>query len=134
MQNVLTWKSGLAFEGKSESGFSINLGIGENASGPGPMELMALAVGGCTGMDVASILEKKRQQVSALEVRVHTEQAETYPKIWTSVLIEYIVTGTDIDPAAVERAIELSATKYCPAQNVVNKSVEIEHSYQIIAG
>lgn len=137
MQTVLTWKEGLAFAAHSESGFSVALDADEAVGGLGggmrPMELLAMGLGGCTGMDVVSILQKKRQEVSAFEVRVHTEKAEDHPKVWTSVLIEYLVTGTDLDPKAIERAIELSAAKYCPAQNMINQAVEIEHSYQILA-
>jgi len=137
MQNVLKWKKGMAFEGQSEGGLSVALDAYEDVGGQGggmrPMELLALGLGGCTAMDVISILQKKRQAVSAFEVRVHTEKAEDHPRVWTSVLIEYLVTGTDIDPQAVERAIELSAAKYCPAQNMINRAVEIEHSYQILA-
>lgn len=137
MQTNLTWKDGLAFGGENEEGFSVDLDGAPEAGGGGagfrPMQLLALGVGGCTAMDVISILQKKRQQVSAFEVRVHTEKAESHPKVWTSVLIEYLITGTDIDPAAVERAIELSASKYCPAQNMINQAVDIEHSYQILA-
>ena len=137
MQNVLKWKQGMAFEGQSEGGLSVALDAYEDVGGQGagmrPMELLALGLGGCTAMDVISILQKKRQDVSAFEVRVHTEKAEDHPRVWTSVLIEYLVTGTDIDPQAVERAIELSAAKYCPAQNMINRAVEIEHSYQILA-
>ncbi len=136
MQTVLTWSEGLAFEGQSESGFTVNLDADEAVGGKGggmrPMELLALGLGGCTGMDVVSILQKKRQQISAFEVRVHTEKAEDHPKVWTSVVIEYLVTGTDIDPQAIERAIDLSAAKYCPAQNMINQAVEIEHRYQIL--
>lgn len=138
MKNVLKWKSELAFEGMSQSGFTVDVDTDEDVGGQGagirPMELLALGVGGCTAIDVISILKKKRQEVNAFEVRVHTEKADDHPKVWTSLLIEYVVTGKAIDPAAVERAIELSANRYCPAQNMIGQAVEIEHSYQILNG
>jgi putative redox protein len=96
--------------------------------------VMALSVGACTAMDVISILEKKRQEVSAFEVQVHTEKMEAYPQIWSKLEIEYILTGKEIDPAAVERAIQLSADKYCPAQNMLKDVVDIQHNYKILEG
>jgi len=83
-------------------------------------------------MDVISILQKKRQDVTDFEVKVHTEKAENHPRVWTSVNIEYIVTGNNIDPKAVERAMFLSYERYCPAQNMIKKAVDIDMSYKII--
>lgn len=137
-QVVLDWKKGLSFTGKTNAGFSLELDA-ESAVGGGdegflPLQLLALGLGGCTGMDVISILQKKRQAVSAFEVRVNTERASEHPKVWNKVLVEYIVTGKDIDPQAVERAIQLSAEKYCPAQNMLKKAVKIETRYEIKGG
>jgi len=81
-----------------------------------PMELIAVGLAGCTAMDVISILNKKRQDVTEYEVRVDASQAEDHPKVYTGAVIEYHVTGHAIQEAAVMRAIELSATRYCPAQ------------------
>src|SRR3990172_2960262 len=138
MQNVLKWKKGMAFEGQSEGGLSVALDAYEDVGGQGggmrPMELLALGLGGCTAMDVISILQKKRQAVSAFEVRVHTQRATEHPKVWNQVLVEYIVAGKNIDPKAVERAIQLSAEKYCPAQNMLNKAVRIDTRYEIREG
>ena len=135
MDAKVTWSDRLTFEGTADSGYSIPLGaspdVGGDDDGIRPMELLALGLAGCTGMDVISILLKKRQDVTAFEVRVHAERAEEHPKIFTSVNIEYLVTGRDVDPAAVERAIELSETKYCPAQAMFGKLMPITLSYQI---
>ena len=135
MDAKVTWSNRLTFEGTADSGFSIPLGtspdVGGDDDGIRPMELIALGLAGCTGMDVISILLKKRQDVTAFEVRVHAERAEEHPKVFTSVNIEYLVTGRGIDPAAVERAIELSETKYCPAQAMFGKLMPIELSYTI---
>lgn len=133
----VTWKGeGLSFSGTADSGFSLDLGasptVGGADDGFRPMELMALSVAGCTAMDVISILTKKRQEVTAFEVKVDTTAAETYPKVWTSVRVEYLITGRQVDKEAVERAIHLSATRYCPAQNMIDKVVNIEHTYKII--
>jgi putative redox protein len=135
MDAKVTWSDRLTFEGTADSGYSILLGaspaVGGDDDGIRPMELIALGLAGCTGMDVISILLKKRQDVTAFEVRVHAERAEEHPKVFTSVNIEYLITGRDIDPAAVERAIELSETKYCPAQAMFGKLMPIKLSYQI---
>ncbi|MEJ2756997.1 MAG: OsmC family protein [Anaerolineales bacterium] len=97
-----------------------------------PMELLAMGLAGCTAMDVISILKKKRQNVVDFEVKVHTEKAEQYPKVWTKAVIEYVVTGSGVDPAAVERAMQLSRETYCPAQNMLGQAVNIETKYTII--
>lgn len=138
MQVALNWKNGLSFKGEGlGSGYSLDIGaeaeIGGAEDGMRPMEMLALGLAGCTAMDVISILEKKRQQVSAFQVKVTTQRAEQHPKVWTHVLIEYFVTGKEIDPAAVERAIQLSSQKYCPAQNMLKLAVKIESRYEIKA-
>jgi putative redox protein len=136
MQVALNWKQGMSFSGKADSGYTLDLSadadVGGAEDGFRPMELVALGLAGCTGMDVISVLEKKRQDVLAFEVRVHTEKADEHPRVWTNVLVEYIITGKDIDPAAVERALQLSYDKYCPAQNMLKLAVKIDHKYQII--
>lgn len=136
MDAKVTWKGRMTFEGQADSGFKINLGtdpsVGGDDDGVRPLELFAIGLAGCTGMDVISILKKKRQNVTAFETQVHADRAESFPKVFTHVKVNYVVEGYDIDRAAVERAIELSATKYCPAQAMLEKAVEIEQSYEII--
>jgi putative redox protein len=138
MQVALDWKTGLSFAGSAPSGYKLDISadadIGGAEDGLRPMELLALGLGACTGIDVISILQKKRQEVSGLQVRVNTTKAEEHPRVWTHVVIEYIVTGKAIDPAAVERAMQLSYEKYCPAQNMLKKAVTIEHKYEIRQG
>jgi putative redox protein len=96
------------------------------------MELIAIGLAGCTAMDVISILQKKRQDVTGFEVQVHADRATEFPKVFTNIMIEYIVKGHHVDPVAVERCIELSTTKYCPAQAMLVKTCNIEHKYSII--
>jgi putative redox protein len=95
------------------------------------MELIAIGLAGCTAMDVISILKKKRQDVTAFEVRVQADTAEQHPKVFTQINIEYRIVGRDVDPVAVERALELSQTKYCPAQAMLSKAVPIKLAYTI---
>ena len=130
MNAKVTWKKGLSFEGNADSGFTIPLGtssdLGGDDDGFRPLELMAISLAGCTAMDVISILAKKRQDVTAFEVKVHADRATEHPKVFTKVLIEYVVSGKNIDQAAVERAVELSENKYCSAQAMLKKAVPIE--------
>lgn len=133
MYASVKWHNGLVFTGNAQSGFEVPLSSGEENMGFRPLELLAVGLAGCTGMDVISILEKKRQAVVDFQVNVEIlDRAETYPKVWTRAKIEYIVTGKNIDPAAVERAIELSSTKYCSASGMLEKAVQIEHVFKII--
>jgi putative redox protein len=130
MDAKVTWKHGLSFEGSADSGFTLPLGGsvadgGEN-DGFRPLELLLVGLGGCTGMDVISILKKKQQDVTNFEIKVHADRASDHPRVFTKIILEYVVTGHHVDPAAVDRAIELSATKYCSAQAMLGKVAEIE--------
>lgn len=136
MNASVTWHHGMTFTGTADTGFTVPLGTdpaygGEN-DGFKPLELMAVSLAGCTAMDVISILQKKRQQVTAFEVHVQTERAADHPRVFTKIHVEYIVTGKGVDEAALERSIELSETKYCPAQALLSKAVEITHSHKIL--
>jgi len=94
---------------------------------------MLISLGGCTAMDVISILRKKRQDVTNLEVQLDAEQANDHPHVFTHINIHYVVHGRDVSAKAVERAIELSETKYCPAQAMMDKVATIEHTYELVA-
>ena len=135
MDAKVTWKGRLSFTGTANSGFEVGMGadpdVGGDDDGVRPLELVAIGLAGCTAMDVISILQKKRQDMTAFETEVHAERAAEHPKVFTYVTVRYIVEGHNVDPAAVERAIELSVTKYCPAQAMLAKAVQIDHSYEI---
>jgi len=96
-----------------------------------PMELLLVAFGGCSGMDVISILRKKRQPVAGLEINVSGDKVENFPKIYKEIHIEYIVRGKGVDKGAVERAIALSLDKYCSVGATLSKAGTITHSYRI---
>ncbi|HMN60415.1 MAG TPA: OsmC family protein, partial [Anaerolinea sp.] len=109
MEARVNWKEGLAFDGLGgSSGLTMPLDTsvesGGSNSGFRPMELLLVGLAGCTGMDVISILQKKKQDVTDFEVRVHGDRAEDHPKIFTHILIDFIVTGHNVDRAAVDRA------------------------------
>lgn len=136
MDAKVIWKGRMTFTGTADTGFNVALGsspdVGGDNDGFRPLELMAVSLAGCTAMDVISILKKKGQDVTAFEVHTHADQAGEHPHVFTHVQVEYILTGHGINPAAVERAIELSVTRYCPAQAMLSKAVQIDHNYKII--
>ena len=136
MEAQLLWKDGLAFKGTTHSGFEMVLDSsvehGGNNEGPRPMELILLALGGCTSMDVISILSKKRQNVKKFEIFMHADRAVEHPRVFTDITIEYVVTGTGIDPEAVQRAIELSENKYCPGMAMLRKAANITTSFRVV--
>ena len=134
MDAKVTWKGKLAFEAVADSGKSIMLDSASDPAerlGPGPMELVAMSLAGCTAMDVISILEKKKQSVTNFEVKVHAERAEDYPKVYTRAEIEYQVTGRAIDESALVRAIELSIQKYCPVHAMLSQAFPVGQRYVI---
>ena len=98
-----------------------------------PLELLLVGLGGCTAMDVVSILQKKRQPFTSLHVNVTGERATEHPKTYTRIHLEYVVTGDSVDPRAVERSIELSQTKYCPATAMLGKAAHLTSSFRIVA-
>jgi len=135
MDVVLNWKGRMAFEGASDSGFVQKMDTdesigGENSAGR-PMEFIALGLAGCTGMDVISILQKKKQSITDFQVKVHARRAEEHPKVFIRAVIEYLVTGKNVDEAALLRAIELSAEKYCPAHAMLGNAFPIQMVYKI---
>jgi putative redox protein len=135
MDAKVKWHSKMTFTGSADTGFEVPLGanpsVGGDDDGFKPLELMAISLAGCTAMDVISILAKKRQDVTGFEVRVHMEQADDYPRVFTQAVIDYLVWGHNIDEKAVVRSIELSATRYCPAQGMLSKAFPLRLKYQI---
>jgi len=125
MDAKVIWKTKMSFEGTADSGFKVNLGaspsVGGDDDGFRPLELIAIGLAGCTAMDVISILSKKKQEISGFEVKVHTKHQEYHPKVFTHITIEYLVGGKDLSTTAIERAVELSAEKYCPAQAMLKQ-------------
>src|ERR1043165_1194859 len=101
-------------------------------SAASPMELLLLALGGCTGVDVISILKKKRQQVTGYRIEVHGDRREESPRAYTKLYVKHIVTGRGISEQAVARAIELSDQKYCSVAATVRGTAEVVTSYEII--
>lgn len=105
--------------------------FGGSRAGSSPKELLMMALGGCTAMDVIPILQKKRVPVEGVEVHVSGNVRDEHPQVFTNLHVEYVVYGTGIDPGDVERAIELSTTKYCAVSAMLRPSVPITHSFRI---
>ena len=137
MDILLNWNGGMSFEGAGDSGFVQRMDAEESAGGENgaarPMEFIALGLAGCTAMDVISILRKKKQPVTDFKVMLHADRAEEHTKVFSHAVIEYLVTGENVDEAALLRAIELSAEKYCPAQAMLSKAFPMKLAYKIIS-
>ena len=135
MKATVNWKEGMTFTGRPDSGFDVLMdadpAVGGTNNGMRPMEMIALGLAGCTAMDVISILRKKHQDVTQFEVRVDAPRSEEHPKVFTNATITFVVTGKDIDESAMLRAVELSATKYCPAQVMLERAFPIDLHYEI---
>ena len=135
MKAQVTWQGNMRFVGMPDSGFPVQIdadpSLGGMEGGVRPMEMIALGLASCSAMDVLSILQKKRQHVSQFEVKVNAPRSPDYPKVFTSAIITYIATGSGIQEAAILRAIELAATKYCPAQFMLAQAFPMELRYEI---
>lgn len=138
MKAKVTLSGGMRFVGQADSGHAVVMDAAANVGGEDsaarPSELLLIALAGCTGMDVVSILRKKRQPVTGLEVLVQAEQATEHPKRFTAMKVEYRVHGAGVDPAAVRRAIELSESTYCSVGATLREPVTIKSSFTIVSG
>jgi putative redox protein len=136
MDAQVIWREGLEFAGVSNSSVQIPLGPakseGGTSHGASPIELLLIGLAGCTAMDVVSLLQKKRQQVTAFKVQAHADRAEEFPRVFTHITIEYVITGHALERTAVERSVELSITKYCPAYAMLSKAVPIETKVTLV--
>lgn len=128
--------SGMQFVASADSGHAVVMDADEdsggNNTGSRPMELLLMGLGGCSGMDIISILRKKKQQVTGLEAHVSGAMADEYPHKYREITIEYIVRGKGIAEEAVKRAIQLSMDKYCSVKATLEGSARINFSYRII--
>jgi putative redox protein len=135
MKATAQWKENMTFVGIPDSGFSVQMdadaSFGGTNQGVRPMEMVALGLAGCTGMDVISILRKKRQEVTHFDVKINAPRSPESPKVFTSAQITFIVVGKNVEETAVLRAIELSVTKYCPVHFMLAQVFPLELHYEI---
>lgn len=136
MKARVKWIEGAAFVGESGSGHAVVMDgspdHGGRNLGPRPMEMVLLGTGGCSAFDVVHILKKGRQPVTDCVVELNAERAETDPKVFTKIHMHFIVTGRNLPEKQVERAVSLSAEKYCSATQMLGKVAEITHDYEIL--
>lgn len=135
MECTVRWHDGMSFIAETGSGHMIAMDGPPDAGGrnlaPRPMETVLAGTGGCTAFDVVMILKRSRQQVTDCAVKLTAERAETDPKVFTRINMHFVVTGKGLKPEAVERAVNLSAEKYCSASIMLAKTAEITHSFEI---
>lgn len=127
---------GVTFTGKTDSNHWVMMDGPANFGGSDaairPKELLLLSLGGCTGSDVISILEKKRVKVTDFQINLSAEMQDEHPQVYTKIHIEYVFKGENLNPADIERAIDLSQNKYCSVSAMLKKAIEITHSYRIV--
>ena len=126
----------MSFVGESGSGHSVVMGGSPEAGGRDlgirPMEMILLGLGGCTAFDVILILKKSRQQVLDCEVEIDSDRAETIPKVFTRIHVHFVISGKNLDPVKVKKAVDLSADKYCSASEMLGKVAAITHDFEIV--
>ncbi len=136
MRARVKWIEGVAWLAEADSGHGLIIdgspAIGGRNLGPRPMELVLAGLGGCTAMDVIEILRKQRQDVTDCVIEVDAERAETVPKVFTRIHLHYTVTGRALKPAAVERAVTLSAEKYCSVSAMLQSTASIHHTWSVV--
>ena len=136
MKANITWQQeGVSFLGQVGSGHSVLMDgapeAGGKNQGPRPMEMILLGVGGCTSFDVVHILRRSRQEITGCQVEMDAQRAEKDPKVFTHIHLHFVITGKNLDPRQVERAIKLSAEKFCSASMMLKATVNITHDYEI---
>lgn len=136
MECTVRWHEGMSFIAQTGSGHLVPMDGAPEAGGHNwaarPMELLLAGAGGCTSFDVISILRKGRQDIIGCEVAIKAERAAEDPKVFTQIGMHFVVKGRNLKPEAVERAIKLSAEKYCSASIMLGKTAEMHHTWEII--
>lgn len=136
MKARIKWLQDAAFVGEAGSGHSVVMDGAADAGGRNigfrPMEMLLVGLGGCSAFDVVLILKRGREQVTDCVVELDADRAETDPKVFTNIRMRYIVTGRALDPKKVERAVNLSAEKYCSASAIMNRTAQITHTVEIV--
>jgi putative redox protein len=136
MKTRIKWNDGMSFLDESGSGNPVLMDgppeAGGRNLGPRPMEMLLMGTGGCAAFDVVLILKKSRQDISDCVVEIEAERAPQEPKVFTRIHFHFIVTGKKLNPQQVERAIVLSAEKYCSASIMLGKTAELTHDFEIV--
>jgi len=125
------WNGNLTFQGKNSKGASVALGSAGSLTGISPMELLLIGLAGCTGIDIVSILEKKRVNLQAFKVYTRGTRANEYPRVYKRIEVSYMLWGDNLEPKDVEQAIRLSEEKYCSASAMLGMTAKITSTYQL---
>jgi putative redox protein len=135
MEATLRWAGGMRFDGAGESGGALTVDArrehGGTGQGPSPMETLLLALAGCTGIDVVSVLAKMRAPLAGLEIRVSGDRRDEHPRIFTHIRLAYLFRGAGLTPQQVGRAVELSQEKYCSVSAMLRASAELTYTWRI---
>ncbi len=136
MKARIKWKDGMSFLGESGSGHAVLMDgppeAGGKNLGPRPMEMLLMGTGGCAAFDVMLILKKSRQAVSDCVVEIEAQRAAQDPKVFTHIHFHFVLTGKNLQPQQIERAISLSAEKYCSASIMLGKTAEMTHDFELV--
>lgn len=136
MECKVSWHDGMSFIAETGSGHLVAMDGAPEAGGrnlgPRPMEMLLVGAGGCTSFDVVMILQRGRQEITDCQVQLKAERATTDPKVFTKIHMHFVVTGRNLKPEAVERAIKLSAEKYCSASIMLGATAEMTHDWEIV--
>lgn len=136
MECTVRWHDGMSFIAETGSGHLVAMDGAPEAGGrnlaPRPMELLLAGSGGCTAFDIVMILQRGRHAIKGCEVKLSAERADADPKVFTRINMHFLVTGKDLKPEAVDRAVKLSAEKYCSASIMLGKTAAISHSWEIV--
>ena len=137
MKARVKWVEGICFMGEADSGHAVVMDgspeVGGRNLGMRPMEMLLVGMGGCSSIDVVSILKKSRQHITDCVAEITAERADEIPKVFTKIHVHFVVTGNNLNPVQVERAVNLSAEKYCSASIMLGKAAEITHDFEIVA-
>lgn len=131
MEARVKWVEDLSFVGESSSGHQMMMDGNSGDKAPSPMEMVLIAAGGCSAIDVVSILRKGRHQLTDCEVKLTSERREEAPRLFTDINLHFIVSGKELTDKIVERAVQLSAEKYCSVSLMLGKAANITHSFEI---
>ncbi len=132
MQANVKWVEGDTFIGLSNSGHNGVLDAGSDSAAPSPMEMVLMSAGCCSSVDVVSILKKAKQSFSDVQVKLTAERAESAPRVFTKINLHFVVTGDNVSEKHLARAVQLSAEKYCSVALMLDKTVEITHSHEVV--
>lgn len=132
MQATVKWLGDELFLGQSESGHTIVLDANGGNLAPSPMENVLISLGGCSSVDVVSILQKARQDISSCHVEINGTRVDSVPKLFSDIHLHFVIKGKSVAEKHVERAVNLSADKYCSVALMLNKAVNITHDFEIV--